>query len=187
MDPITGAALISGGASLLGGMFANSSAKKAAKAQMAFQERMANTAHQREVVDLKAAGLNPMLSVMGGNGAPAPSGAIYEPKDVLSSAMNSALTARQNAQTVENLKMQNYVLKTQGIKNDQDAALSATQARQVDAQTKILESNAPERAVKGKMWDSLDKVLSPAKELFDGSFSAKGNRGRILLPPPSYK
>lgn len=40
-----------------------------------WQEYMSNTAHQREVRDLLAAGLNPVLSAMNGNGASVTSGA----------------------------------------------------------------------------------------------------------------
>ena len=40
-----------------------------------WQEAMSNTAHQREIEDLKKAGLNPVLSVLGGNGASTTSGA----------------------------------------------------------------------------------------------------------------
>ena len=40
-----------------------------------WQEMLSNTAHQREVRDLMAAGLNPVLSAMNGNGASVGSGA----------------------------------------------------------------------------------------------------------------
>lgn len=49
-------------------------ASEAAKNRQ-WQEMLSNTAHQREIRDLKAAGLNPVLSAMNGNGASVGSGA----------------------------------------------------------------------------------------------------------------
>lgn len=101
--------IIAGGMGLLGGVLGNSATSRAAKDATSanmyqsqqnrdFQKEMSNTAHQRQVADLKKAGLNPLLS--GTGGASAPSGSTgsaiaAEHKNVLEGASASAMAAIQ--------------------------------------------------------------------------------------------
>lgn len=76
-----------------GGLVTNNSASKEAEKNRKWQEYMSNTSHQREVKDLRAAGLNPILSA-GGGGASTPSGNVAPVMDAIGAGVNSANAAR---------------------------------------------------------------------------------------------
>jgi hypothetical protein len=93
MDPILGAALVSGVAGFLGQQETNAQNQQLAAENTAFQERMSNTAYQRQVKDLEASGLNPMLAYIKGGGASTPSGTVLPMQNAVASGISSAESA----------------------------------------------------------------------------------------------
>jgi hypothetical protein len=81
------AGLIGAGVSALGQYRANRETRASTGRQIAFQERMSNTAHQRQMADLKKAGINPMLSAKLG-GASSPAGASYQASNIGAAAVD---------------------------------------------------------------------------------------------------
>lgn len=122
MDPLTAGA-ISGVAGIAGTAMMNEANSAQAERQMDFQRHMSSTAHQREVEDLRAAGLNPILSALG-SGASTPAGAMGPQGNLgegISKGMDTAIA----------VKAQNKQLEQQ----DADIALKGKTAENTAADT----------------------------------------------------
>lgn len=94
---ILGAAGIAGGLSLTGSMLSSAFNAQQASKNRAFQREMSNTAHQREVEDLRKAGLNPILSANhGGSSSPPGSAAQAANQNVVGDSLQGARAAAEN-------------------------------------------------------------------------------------------
>lgn len=135
-----GGAIIGAGASLLGGVLANKQQQKQFNANYELAHDQLYKQHQIEVADLRAAGLNPILSANGGNSTfGASAGGSYEN---LGSAATSGFMAAQQA---KNLQMQNEAIKATVEKTRaeasnvlQDTKLKSAQTEQVQGETTLI-------------------------------------------------
>lgn len=121
------AALFSAGLGFLSQDNTNSANQANAQAQMDFQERMSNTAYQRQVADMKAAGLNPMLAYIKGGGASTPSGAMATYTSPMSTASQSAQAAISPSQIKQT--------SAQAVLTNKQVELTESQIEQVDQTT----------------------------------------------------
>jgi len=104
MEPTTAAYLGAEAAKTGSNVLNNILNIQSAKSQMHFQEKMSNTAHQREVKDLIKAGLNPILSV--NSGASTPAGAMPSLDSVINTDGGTAASVAMKGVEKQLIKQQ---------------------------------------------------------------------------------
>lgn len=155
MDPVTAAALAGAATSMMNNQAASGQSTKErafnkveAQKTRDWQEFMSSTAHQREVKDLKKAGLNPLLGISQsgaatGGGATASTTATPM-ENIGARAISSAMEAKQMMMAQEKQKSEIGLLQAQSNKSM--------------AETASLKADMPKKTIQSNFWKSLDEA-----------------------------
>jgi len=115
-----------------GGVFTSAFNVHEVRQNRRFAREMANTPHQREVADLRLAGLNPVLSA-NGNGSPVPS--------VQAPEMSNPLEG-YSAKAISALQASNLQAQTANVNADTEGKIVQNRLNQEDMQNELLRRRA---------------------------------------------
>lgn len=188
-------AIIGAAASIGGGLLSARAGRSSSARQMSFaeeqarlnrefQEQMSRTAHQRQVKDMRAAGLNPILSATGGHGASTPAGSLAHMPESDAAATQHSASSISNYVNAATSLAQAAQSRASARLIDQQAKTEKERTRQVKAEANIaglkggpagwFDLSTPDSTASSarQAADSINKVAKPASDVLNNLMEA---------------